>query len=387
MAADTIRFEIVVVGAGVIGLACARALAERNPTRRILILEREAAVGRGISSRNSEVIHAGLYYPLSYLRTAFCVRGRELLYQYCREQNIPHRNIGKLVVANTDEEHEFLHALAFRAELNGVHDLQWLDRARIAKLEPAVQAKGGFLSPSTGIVDSNALLRTLERDVASRGVSIALQTVVTRITREHQRLQLHCTDSTSSYVVDASIVINSAGLQATSLAHQIDGMRAGLVPEIKLAKGDYFSYTGKNPFSHLVYPVPHGQPARSPGVEHQSLGIHATIDMSNQLRFGPDIEYIEHEQYSVRADKREPFAQVIRNYFPALDADKLQPAWAGIRPRLVIPGKTVPDFMVQSCTQHGVNGLVNLFGIESPGLTSALALAEYVAALESLPVS
>jgi len=368
--------DIAIVGAGVVGLAIAREFALRNRSCRIVVLEQAARAGTGISSRSSEVIHAGLYYPPAYLKTTLCVRGRELLYDYCTKNSIPHRRIGKLVVAGDDEEHEHLHALAFRAQNNGIADLQWLDRKQLRTLEPAVEAKGAIFSPSTGIVDSTSLMQTLEREAISLGVTFAFHTTVTRITRKTKGFELHCDDANSSFVIAATQVINGAGLHATSLARRTEGFSPDYIPHMVLAKGDYFAYSGSSPFTHLVYPVP-----ASGHVAH-GLGIHATLDLHGGLRFGPDLDIVPDENYHVSEHKRGMFAAAIRHYFPALDAARLQPAYAGIRPRLATGSKKTADFCVQASTEHGVPGLVNLFGIESPGLTSALALAEHVVALE-----
>jgi L-2-hydroxyglutarate oxidase LhgO len=377
------KIDVAVIGAGVIGLSIARQLAQHNPALRIVVLEKEAAVGTGISSRSSEVIHAGLYYPASYLKSALCVRGRDLLYRYCDEHGVPQRKVGKLVVANTDDEHEFLHALAFRAELNGVVDLQWLDRRQIQVLEPAIQAKGAFLSPSTGIIDSAALLRCLEKEIIDIGVTLCLRARVERITRAAGGFVVHCIQATDKFLLGAQRVINCAGLQATQVARHIDGFPAGQLPDLVLAKGSYFSYRGSNPISRLVYPVPVSQPARSSEILPQGLGIHATLDMQGQLRFGPDIEIVPTENYGVDEGRRALFADIIRRYFPALDEQRLHAAYAGIRPRLVTRDGKTADFLVQTEAQHNVPGLTNLFGIESPGLTSCFAMAEHVCALQS----
>lgn len=382
MTVNTEQTDIAIIGAGVIGLALAREFARRYSDRSITLFEQAAHIGTGISSRSSEVIHAGIYYPASWLKSSLCVRGREMLYAYCEQRHIPHRRLGKLVVANTDEEHEFLHALALRAEFSGVTDLRWLTRQQVSELEPAVRAKGAFLSPSTGIVDSAALMSALEKDCRDSGVTVAPATRVEHIHRTGTGFELVCTHTrppAESFRMTARVVINSAGLQAVELARRIDGFPAQHIPEIRFAKGDYFSYAGPNPFTRLVYPVPSGQPLRSPNAQHTSLGIHATIDLQGRLRFGPDLHMVEQEDYRVNETSRSTFAETVRRYFPALEADKLQPAYAGIRPRLTSSNNKTPDFLLQTAHQHGIPGLVNLFGIESPGLTSCLALADHVA--------
>ena len=377
----TTRVDVAIVGGGVIGLAIARELSLRSPSLNIALLEKEKRLGTGISSRNSEVIHAGLYYPKHYLKSRLCVQGREMLYQFCREHGVAHKKIGKIVVAHNDEEHEFLHALALRAEYNGVTDITWLTQHTLAELEPAVRAKGAFLSPSTGIVDVAQLLQALEQQVRHNGVAIALDTQVKHIDVQAQGFILSCHNSADK--IQTSVVINAGGLQALDLARHISGGSPLDLPEQVFAKGDYFSYRGNNPFRHLIYPVPAGQPVRSPNAQHTGLGIHATIDMHNQLRFGPDVTLVDHEFYQVDEHKRALFAETIRRYFPALDADKLQPAYAGIRPRLLMPNKKLPDFQIHTEKDHGLPGLVQLFGMESPGLTSCLAIARHVA--QNLP--
>jgi L-2-hydroxyglutarate oxidase LhgO len=369
--------DVAVVGGGILGLAIARELSLRSPSLNIALIEKEKKLGTGISSRNSEVIHAGLYYPKNYLKSVLCVQGRELLYQFCREHNVPHKKIGKIVVANTDQEHEFLHALALRAEYNGVTDITWLTQKKLAELEPAVYAKGAFLSPSTGIVDVAHLMCALEKDASNNRVAIALNTHVTHIEPQRQGFIISCA-SDNAYPIRARLLINACGLHTSDLASTIANFPARQLPAIVYAKGDYFSYSGKNPFHHLIYPVPAGQPVTSPSAQHTGLGIHATINMQNQLRFGPDVTLVDHEHYQIDENKRDTFAETIRRYFPALDKDKLQPGYAGIRPRLHSPSKKPPDFLIQTEEQHGLPGLVQLFGMESPGLTSCLSIARYV---------
>lgn len=369
------KVDIVIIGAGVIGLAIARHLAIHHPGKSIVVIEKEKLSGLGISSRSSEVIHGGLYYPKNYLKSLLCVRGREQLYQYCREHQIPHQQIGKIVVAQTDEEHEFLHALALRAELNGVDDLRWLRRSTLAALEPAVHARGAFLSPSSGIVDSVALMRSLEKDALEHGVTFAFFTVVQKIEVEKNGFTVALDRGEK---LQSRILINAAGLQAVSLARTMTGLPTNMLPTLQMAKGNYFSYSGKSPFRHLIYPVPAGQPMTSPNAQHTGLGIHATIDLQGHLRFGPDVEMVDAECYGVDEKRKPAFVTAIRRYFPALDEDKLHASYAGIRPRLFTFNTKTPDFMIQTEQIHGQVGLVNLFGMESPGITACLAIADQV---------
>lgn len=378
---DDLAIDVGIIGGGVIGLAIARQLAHDLPTRHIAVFEKEKKCGTGISSRNSEVIHAGLYYPKSYLKTTSCVSGNRLLYEYCTTHGVAHRRLGKIIVANTDAEHEFLHALALRAEFNGVTDISWLTKTTLAKLEPAVQAKGAILSPSTGILNVEQFLQSLEKNVRESGVPIVVNTTVNTIVPETSGFSLTCEASDkrqTPYTCRAHTVINSAGLHAITLAKSIVGFPHTLLPRMALAKGDYFSYNGNNPFQHLIYPVPSGQPMSSPNVQHSGLGIHATLDMQNNLRFGPDLTVIDTENYRVDAAKRALYASTIQRYFPALEAEKLQPAYAGIRPRLLMDSSAPADFLMQTEQQHALPGLIQLFGIESPGLTSCLSLAQTV---------
>lgn len=374
------KVDVAIVGAGLLGLAVARHLAICYPQKSILVIEKEKHAGLGISSRSSEVIHSGLYYPQPYLKSVLCVRGREQLYQYCRERHIPHQKIGKIVVAQTDEEHEFLHALALRAELNGVDDLAWLRRSTLLTIEPALRARGAFLSPSTGIVDSAALLRCLEKEARDRGVMFAFGNTAQRIEKLSTgfAVQIRGTGDPVPVMLAAEVLVNASGLQAVALMAAMAEFPPQALPPLRLAKGNYFSYQGKNPFRHLVYPVPMGQPMTAPDAQHTGLGIHATIDLQGQLRFGPDVEMVDVEDYQVDAQRKPAFVEAISRYFPALEAAKLQPAYAGIRPRLVTANGKTPDFVFQTEAVHGLPGLVNLFGMESPGLTACLAIAEHV---------
>lgn len=353
--------EVIVVGAGVVGLAVARALARRG--REVLVVEAADTIGTGTSSRNSEVIHAGIYYPKDSAKARLCVRGKHMLYAYCAEHGIPHRRLGKLLVATTEAEAAQLDAIGQRAADNGVDNLVALDKAAIARLEPELTAIHALLSPSTGIIDSHSLMLALQGDAEQAGATVAFRTIVLdgKATGTGVRLRL---GGAERCTVEARLVVNAAGLFAHRVAASIDGMPPGCIPGIRYAKGNYFGLTRRAPFSHLVYPVP------EPG----GLGVHLTLDMAGRARFGPDVEWIDDLDYSVDPGRALPFYAAIRRYWPALPDGALSPDYAGIRVKLPVPE---PDFEI-SCPLPGV---VNLFGIESPGLTASLALAEEVAEL------
>ncbi|MDT8428816.1 MAG: NAD(P)/FAD-dependent oxidoreductase [Pseudomonadales bacterium] len=360
--------DICIVGAGVVGLAIARQLAQSRyfSGRQIVLLEQHDDYGREVSSRNSEVIHAGLYYPQDSLKTRLCIRGRELLYDYCQRYQIPYRRIGKLIVAARAEESS-LATLARQGEANGVQ-LHWLDANQLQSLEPAVTACHALLSPDTGIIDSHALMSSLLHQASSAGVDFVPNTEVTGVETCHNGFVVHTTNKGQTYRFHCDFLINSAGLQAQSLAEQISGTDKELIPPLYPCKGSYFSYRGKSPFSRLIYPLP---------AQH-SLGIHATLDMAGQLRFGPDAEYVQTLDYGVDQELAGIFAEAIRSYFPQLQADRLCPDYAGIRPKLQAPGASFSDFCINDGRLQGIPGLIQLFGIESPGLTASLALAEHV---------
>jgi len=360
--------DAVVIGAGVVGLAVARELALAG--REVVVLERNRRIGEETSSRNSEVIHAGIYYEKNSLKAQLCVRGKELLYAYCEEKSIPHRRCGKLIVALASDQRESLDTIRARALINGVDDLQPLSPAQVADLEPAVQCTSGLLSPSTGIVDSHGLMIALRGDLENAGGSLGLVSELIGGSLEGDRFRLQVRTDEDSLEVGARCVINAAGLQASRIAAQINGIDPGHIPQTRFAKGNYFVYQAKHPFRHLVYPVP------EPG----GLGIHVTLDLSGQARFGPDVEWIEAPEYSVDASRVDRFFNAIKGYWPEVRRDALAPGYAGVRPKLVGPGEPPGDFVIQGPRIHGIPGLVNLFGIESPGLTASLAIAERVAA-------
>ena len=355
----------MVAGAGVIGLAVARALALAG--REVVVLEAAEAIGTETSSRNSEVIHAGIYYPAGSLMARFCVAGRQALYAYCSERGVPFQKCGKLIVATSPDEAERLPAIAARAAANGVADLELLSASEARSLEPALSTAGALSSPSTGIVDSHAFMLSLLGDAENAGATLVLNTPVLGgvATEDGIALSIGGADPID---LRCRLFVNSAGLHAPSLARRIAGLRPDLVPQTWFAKGNYFSLSGKAPFSRLIYPVP------VPG----GLGVHLTLDLSGQARFGPDVEWVDDMNYDVDPARGESFYAAIRRYWPALPDGALLPAYSGIRPKIVPPAVATQDFMLQGPAAHGIPGLINLFGIESPGLTSALAIADHV---------
>ncbi len=358
--------DCVVVGAGVIGLAIARALARAG--REVLVLERAHAIGTETSSRNSEVIHAGIYYPPHLAKARWCVAGRQMLYRFCAEYGVPHRRCGKLIVATDEAQLPQLERLRQQALANGVDDLRFLDRDRVRALEPEVRCVGALLSPSSGIIDSHAYMLALQGDAERHGATIAFGTTVVGGRAGGDGIELH-TEGAQPFALRARTVVNSAGLGAQRLARSIEGVPAQTVPPLFLAKGNYFVLAGRSPFSRLVYPLP------EPG----GLGVHVTIDLAGQARFGPDVEWVESIDYAVDACRAERFYASVRRYWPALADGLLAPGYAGIRPKIEKPGGSNTDFLIMGPREHGVAGLINLFGIESPGLTASLAIAEYVA--------
>lgn len=361
--------DCVVVGAGVVGLACARALAEAG--REVWVLEAESAIGTATSARNSEVIHAGLYYPPGSLKARLCVRGRELLYAYCADRHVAHRRCGKLVVASRPDEVPALQALQSRARANGVDDLQWLDAAAVQALEPALAAHAALRSPSTGIVDSHGLMQALWADAEAAGATLVLRTPLAQARRDGDGLILR-TGGADPMSLRCRTLVNAAGLQACQVAAMVLGPGSPWAPRPHYAKGAYFSLTGRAPFSHLVYPAPS---------DSGHLGVHLTLDLGGQARFGPSFRWVDAIDYSVSPEEAAGFEEAIRHYWPGLPAHSLQPAYAGVRPRISGPDAPAADFRIDGPAQHGVAGLVNLLGIESPGLTAALAIGEVVAGL------
>jgi L-2-hydroxyglutarate oxidase LhgO len=364
------QVDAVVIGAGVVGLAVGRALALSG--REVLVLESENAIGTGTSSRNSEVIHAGIYYPAGSLKARLCVQGKAMLYAYCAERGVAHQRLGKLIVATSPEQVQALDGIRAKAAANGVHDLQKLSADEARALEPALACEAALLSPSTGVVDSHGLMLALQGDMENAGGLLALVSPVQHIGVRHgtatHPIRVTSQDGTE---LACKVLVNAAGLTAVSVARGMEGLDTGLLPQAYFAKGNYFTLAGKAPFSRLIYPVP----------EAAGLGVHLTLDLGGQAKFGPDVQWVD-DPADLQVDPRrgDAFYAEVRKYWPALQDGALQPGYAGMRPKINAPHEAAADFMIQGTAEHGVPGLVNLLGIESPGLTSSLAIAEEVCA-------
>jgi len=361
--------NITVIGAGVVGLCIAEELSAKY--KRVLLIEKNDGFGQETSSRNSEVIHAGIYYPHGFLKASLCTEGNRLLYDLCRERNIPHKRIGKLIVAINDEECERLENIKKHAEGNGVSDLTLLGKKQTLTLEQEVSAKAAIYSPSTGIIDSHSLMRSFCINAEKNGAVVALRSKVTAIHTKDGIYELETNGG--EYRFHTRVIINSAGLYSDSIAAMagINIERHGY--RLKYCKGNYFSASPAPRLNHLVYPVP---PENT-----ESLGIHATLDLGNRVKFGPDSQYIDEIEYSIDEGRRESFYQSIRNYLPGIKPEYLHPDMCGIRPKLQGPGEAYRDFIIRDERDIGYPGLINLIGIESPGLTSCVAIARYVNAL------
>lgn len=363
--------DCIVVGAGVIGLAIARALALVG--REVVIIERENGIGQGISSRNSEVIHAGLYYPRDSLKARLCVEGRKQLYRFCEDHGVPHENCGKILVAADAGQRAQLLAIKTRAEENGVADLELLDRAGLRRFEPALAGELGLLSPSTGIIDSHSFMLALQGDAEALGVALAFNAPLERGEIRGGAIILTIGGETPMEIAARHVVV-AAGLATPHLAHTISGLDPATIPKAYFAKGNYFSLQRKAPFSRLIYPVP------EPG----GLGTHLTLDLAGRARFGPDVEWLAIEDesaidYAVDLGRGAKFYAAIRRYWPDLRDGDLAADYSGVRPKIVAPGTSDADFTIHDRTVHGIEGLVALYGIESPGLTASLAIADLVA--------
>lgn len=367
------RVEAIVIGAGAVGLAVARALAQAG--REVIVAEAQPLIGQGVSSRNSEVIHAGLYYAPGSLKARLCVRGKELLYALCASHGVEHRRCGKLTVANTEAEVAALRGLQDRAAANGV-PVEWLTGAEAMALEPGLRCIAALSSPSTGIVDSHGFMLALQGDLERAGGMVALGSPVDSARLAHTAGEPHVLRFADGTELAANIVVNSASLHACALARRFEGLDARFIPRESYAKGNYYALSGRAPFSRLIYPAP----------ADAHLGTHLTLDLGGQAKFGPDIEWLdvatpEEIDYRVDPARADGFYAEVRRYWPDLPDGALAPSYSGVRPKIHGPHEKAPDFRIDGPELHGVRGLVNLFGIESPGLTSALAIAEDVAGI------
>jgi L-2-hydroxyglutarate oxidase LhgO len=361
--------DAVVIGAGVVGLAVGRALGLRG--METIVLEQATCIGSETSSRNSEVIHAGIYYPPGSLKAKYCVQGKELLYDYLQSRKIPHSRCGKLLVAQHASEGGRLTDIAARAKRCGVSDLVTLSPAEVNKLEPLLRSGAGLFSPSTGIFDTHQFMLSLQADLEAAGGLVVLSSPVSggAIGRQGKHTVISGGENPTS--LNCRVLINASGLSARDTWLRLAGATGtNLVPEQYFAKGHYYSYSGKAPFAHLVYPLP----------ESGGLGVHATLDLGGQIRFGPDVRWVEQRDYDFDDSAREAFIHSIRKYFPTLEPDRLQPAYTGIRPKVAAPGAADGDFKILTEREHGIPGYVSLHGIESPGLTASMAIAEDIAA-------
>ncbi len=362
----------VVIGAGVVGLAIAREFA-RNGIE-TLVVEKANTIGTETSSRNSEVIHAGIYYPQGSLKAKLCVEGKHLLYEYCKAFSIPHKRIGKMIVATHSEQVNALKALEVRAKRNGVGDLQWLDPGQQSDFAPGLRAEQTLFSPSSGIIDSHQFMLSLQGEIERHGSMLVFNTQFVSAKRKQDKWEIEVQD-TSKYTFSCDALINSAGLHAVNVAHAINGLPCEYIPTQYYAKGNYFSCHTPHDFRHLIYPLPSAD----------GLGIHLTLDLAGNIRFGPNVEWVENISYAVNEKCADTFYKAIREYWPSLPDDTLTPDYAGIRPKIQPAGTKDTDFLIQEGKHLGLPGLVNLFGIESPGITASLAIARFVFGLTDCP--
>lgn len=365
------QVEIVIIGAGIIGLAIGRELAQLG--REVLIIEANEAVGQEGTFRNSAVLHAGIYYPPNSLKARFCRHGQALLYDYCQTKQIAHKIMGKLIIATNEQQLITLKQLAHTAQANQVTDLEWLSATEAQAMEPQIKCLAALYSPRTGIVNGQQLSLALKNDVESKGGNLWLQTKFLQAAKLGDEFQIKLNSAQEADLLSCQIIINAAGLNAVNVAQQINGIKKSTIPQSYYAKGNYFKYLKPNPFTRLIYPVP----------EKAGLGIHATIDLQGQMRFGPDVEWIDNIDYKVNSERQNYFVSEIIKYFPGITAHDLQADFAGIRPKISSPNDQPQDFLIHDAQIHGVKNLINLYGIESPGLTSSLAIAEYVSSLLS----
>jgi L-2-hydroxyglutarate oxidase LhgO len=362
----TEQLDCVVIGAGVVGLACGAALARAG--REVIILESASLIGSETSSRNSEVIHAGIYYDAGSLKAQLCREGKQRLYTYCAERGVPHRQLGKLIVAQNEAQVAKLQRIEAAATANAVHDLEWRSASDISKLEPEIVGHKALFSPSTGIVDSHAFMLALEGDLTNAGGMVVLNSPIMGGSCDESGITLNV-GGAEPMAVTARTVINAAGLYAQAVAASITGVPSSAIPAIYYAIGHYYRMSGRAPFQHLIYPVP----------EDGGLGVHLTLDMGGQAKFGPDVRWINNIDYAFDDSQMAVFLAAIQQYFPAIDGARLSADYTGIRPKLVGPGCAAADFRIDDARVHAVPGLINLFGIESPGLTASLAIAAFVA--------
>lgn len=356
--------DCIVVGAGVVGLAIARALALSG--REVMVVESAEGIGTGTSARNSEVIHAGIYYPAGSLKAKLCVQGRHMLYDYCAQHGVGHKRLGKLIVATSEEEIPKLADIMQKAHINGVDDMELLSAAQAQALEPALSCTAALLSPSTGIIDSHGLMLSYQGEAENAGAQCVFHTPLLSgqvRTNGGFDLQFGGADAMS---LSCNVLINASGLHAPTLARNIQGIPADSIPKEYLCKGSYFTLQGRAPFTRLIYPTPH----------HAGLGVHLTLDLGGQAKFGPDTEWIDRVDYDIDPSRCDGFYEAVRTYWPGMRDGTLSPGYTGIRPKISGPHEPAADFMISGPAVHGVPGLVNLFGIESPGLTSSLAIAQ-----------
>lgn len=368
------RFDYCIIGAGVIGLAIAYKLSQSYPKASILLIERQAQFGTETSSRNSEVIHAGIYYPTNSLKAQLCIEGKKQVYKFCQTYQVPYKKTGKLIIAKDANDLAQLEALKLNAQKNQV-DLELISQHQCQQLEPQVRAAAALFSPTTGIIDSHSFMQTLLTLAEQQGTLYSPNTQLIKAEKNSQGFCLQLTTPSGQYHCQSQFLINSAGLMATEVAAKIDVMTQEDIPQYHLCRGHYFHYQGRAPFSHLIYPLPNKNTT--------GLGIHATLDLAGQVRFGPDTQYIDEIDYTFPENPqklKEQFDQAIKEYFPGVISNKLVPSYTGIRPKLSQANEAARDFMIQDWQQHKIPGLINLFGIESPGLTSSLAIADSIMA-------
>jgi L-2-hydroxyglutarate oxidase LhgO len=361
----TERVDCIVIGAGVVGLAVARAVALSG--REVVVLEKADIIGSETSSRHSEVIHAGIYYAQNSLKAEFCVAGKKAMYAFCDDHGVAYNRCGKIIVATDQEQLPELERLKSNAAANGADDLEWMTPAQVTEMEPAVFCVGALLSPSTGILDSHGYMLALQGDAEAAGAMIAFMTPVTGGQVMNDGIRVDC-GGAAPMSLTADLVINSAGLWAQSVAATIAGISADTIPPTYYCKGNYYTLSGKPPFRRPIYPVP----------EKAGLGVHVTVDLGGQVRFGPDVEWVDRIDYDVDPTRADKFYAAVRKYYPALEDGAIQPGYSGIRPKIQAPDEAARDFVIQGPDDHSIPGLINLYGIESPGMTSSLAIADYV---------